>query len=82
MDIVCMRNRGRSRLVGLYVYKSHLTTIRIMSSGGSRGGSQGATDPPFWLDQVLTSTDDRLNGALLPGWRTKITASVAHLSMP
>ena len=22
-------------------------------SGGSRGGSQGATDPPFWLDQVL-----------------------------
>ena len=52
------------------------------SSGGSRGGSQGAMDPPFWLDQVLTSTDDRLNGTLLPGWRTKITASVAHLSMP
>ena len=51
-------------------------------SGGSRGGSQGATDPPFWLDQVLTSTDDRLNGTLLPGWRTKITAAVAHLSMP
>ena len=23
------------------------------TSGGSRGGSQGAMDPPFWLDQVL-----------------------------
>ena len=37
--------------------------------------------PPIWLDQVLTSTGDRLNGTLLPGWRTKITASVAHLNM-
>ena len=28
-------------------------------SGRSRGGSQGAMDPRFWLDQVLVSTDDR-----------------------
>ena len=55
----------------------------VWPSGGSRGGSQGAKHPsPFWLDHVLTSTDDRLNGTLLPGWRTKITASVPHLSMP
>ena len=61
----------------------HLTSLHPHHhySGGSRGGSQGATDPPFGLDQVLTSTDDRLSGAVLSGWKTKRTGSVAHLSM-
>ena len=36
----------------------------------------------LWLDQVLTSIDDRLTEALLPGWRKKKTTSVTCLSMP
>ena len=37
-------------------------------------------EPPFGLDQSLLSTDDRLNGTLLSGWRTKKTVAGAHLS--
>ena len=38
-------------------------------------------NPPFGLDLVLTTTDDRLSGTPLSGQRTKKTVSVAHLSM-
>ena len=37
-------------------------------------------NPPFGLDLVLTTTDDRLSGTPLSGYRTKKTVSVAHLS--
>ena len=53
----------------------------IKCSGGSRGGSRGAKEPPFRLDLVLTTTDDGLSGTPLSGQRTKKTASMAHLSM-
>ena len=42
-------------------------------------GSHGS--PLLAGPSTITSSDDRLNGALLPGWRTKITVSVAHLSI-
>ena len=38
-----------------------------MASGGFRGGSWGSMEPPFGLDLVLRSTDDRLNGTPLSG---------------
>lgn len=34
-------------------------------SGGSRGGSRGAKEPPFGLNLVPTTTDDRLGGTPL-----------------
>ena len=37
--------------------------------------------PSFGLDLVLRSTDDKLNGTPLSSYRTKRTATVAHLSM-
>ena len=37
--------------------------------------------PPFGLDLVLRSTEDRLNGTPLSGYTTKKAAAVAHLSM-
>ena len=39
-------------------------------SGGFRGGSRVSTEPPFWLDLVLRSTDDRANGIPLPDYGT------------
>lgn len=45
----------------------------LHNSGGSRGGFRGFHGtPPFLLDLhvVLRIIDDRLNGTLLPGWRT------------
>ena len=50
-------------------------------SGGFRGVSEVSTEPPFGLHLVVRSTDDRLTGTPLSGYRTKKTAVVAHLSM-
>ena len=50
-------------------------------SGGSRGGKGGASVPPFGLHLTLRSTDDKLNGTPLSGYRTKKTAAMAHLRM-
>ena len=47
------------------------------------GGFQGFwPNPSFGWTKYWTSTDDGLNGTLFPGWKTKETDSVAHLSMP
>ena len=48
-------------------------------SGGSRGGKGGASVPPFGLHPTLRSTDDKLKGTPLSGYRTKKTAAMAHL---
>ena len=50
-------------------------------SGGSRGGKGGASVPPFGLHLTLRSTDDKLNGTPLSGYRSKKTAAMAHLRM-
>ena len=50
-------------------------------SGGSRGGSRGAQEPPFGLHLALKSILVRLNGTSLFGYRTKKTAAMAHLRM-
>ena len=52
-----------------------------MYSGGSRGGKGGASVPPFGLHLTLRSTDDKLNGTPLSGYRSKKTAAMAHLRM-
>jgi hypothetical protein len=52
-----------------------------IDSGGFRGGSRGALEPPFELHLALRSTDDKLNGIPLSGHRTKKTAVKAHLSI-
>ena len=52
-----------------------------MHSGGLRGVLRVSIEPPFWLDLLLTSTDDWLSGTLLPGWRTK-ELLLSRLSMP
>ena len=46
---------------------AYLRTVfeRLHNSGGFRGGSWGSMEPPFGLDVVLRSTDDRLNGSPL-----------------
>ena len=44
-------------------------------------GKGGANEPPFGLHLTLRSTDDRLNGTPLSGYRTKKTAVMAHLRM-
>ena len=49
---------------------------RIQGGGGGKGG---ASVPPFGLHKTLRSTDDKLNGTPLSGYRTKKTASMAHL---
>ena len=51
------------------------------NSGGSRGGKGGASVPPFGLHLTLRSTDDKLNGTPLSGYRSKKTAAMAHLRM-
>ena len=51
------------------------------SSGGFRGVLEVSTEPPLGLHLVIKSTDDRLNGNPLSGYRTKKTAAMAHLSM-
>ena len=53
----------------------------MINSGGFRGVSEVSTEPPFGLHLVVRSTDDRLNGTPLSGYRTKKTAAVGHLSM-
>ena len=40
---------------------------RVLNSGRFRGGSWGSMEPPFGLDLVIRSTDDRLNGTPLSG---------------
>ena len=50
-------------------------------SGRFRGGSRGAQEPTFVLHLALRSTDGRLNGTPLSGYRTKKTAAMAHLRM-
>ena len=57
---------------------SRLTT---QSSGGSRGGKGGASVPRFGQHLTLRSTDDKLNGTPLSGYRSKKTAAMAHLRM-
>ena len=52
-----------------------------VNSGGFRGVSEISTEPPFGLHLVLRGTGDKLNGTPLSGYRTKKTASMAHLSM-
>ena len=50
--------------------------IKVLPSGGSRG----AQEPPFRLHRLaLRSTDDKLKGTALSGYKTKNTAAVAHL---
>ena len=44
-----------------------------------QGGKRGASVPPFGLHLTLRSTDDKLNGTPLSGYRTKKTATMAHL---
>ena len=46
-----------------------------------QGGKGDANEPPFGLHLTLRSTDDRLNGTPLSGYRTKKTAAMAHLRM-
>ena len=59
-----------------------LLILFLLVSGGSRGGSRGAQEPPFGLhDPILRSTDDKLKGTPLSGYRTKKTAAMAHLRM-
>ena len=59
------------------------TTSKFFSgpSGESRGGKGGASVPPFGLHLTLRSTDDKLNGTPLSGYRYKKTAAMAHLRM-
>ena len=45
------------------------------------GGKGGASVPPFGLHLTLRSTDDKLNGTPLSGYRTKKTTAMAHLRM-
>ena len=40
-----------------------------LCSGGFRGGSWGSMKPPFGLAIVLRSTDDRLNGTPVSGYK-------------
>ena len=46
-----------------------------------QGGKGGASVPPFGLHPTLRSTDDKLKGTPLSGYRTKKTAAMAHLRM-
>ena len=56
--------------------------LNCMCSGGFRGVSEVSTEPPpFGLHLVVRSTDDRLTGIPVSGYRTKKTAAMAHLSM-
>ena len=57
------------------------TTTTQPISGGSRGGKGGASVPPFGLHLTLRSTDDKLNGTPLSGYRSKKIAAMAHLRM-
>ncbi len=50
-------------------------------SGGSRGGSQGAMEPPFGLHQALRSTDDKQNGTPSLATELRKAAAMAHLSV-
>ena len=52
--------------------------IPVADPGGGKGG---ANEPPFGLHLILRSTDDKLNGTPLSGYRTKKTAVMAHLRM-
>ena len=65
------------------MYLSILTKYR-QCSGGFSGGSWGSMEPPFGLDLVLRSTDDRLNGtppSSLAKESRKPLQSRAHLSI-
>ncbi len=48
-------------------------------SGGFRGVSEVSTECPFGLHLVLRSTDDRLSGNPLSGYKTKKTANLSIL---
>ena len=50
------------------------------NSGGFRGVSEVSTEPPFGLHLVVRSTDDRLTGTPLFGYRTKICKKTAALA--
>jgi hypothetical protein len=50
-------------------------------SGGSRGGSQGAMEPPFGLHQALRSTDDKQNGTTSLATELRKVAAMAHLTV-
>jgi hypothetical protein len=54
------------------------STVADPRGGGGKGG---ANELPFGLHLTLRSTDDRLNGTPLSGYRTKKTAAMAHLRM-
>ena len=58
-----------------------LKRLSAENSGGSRGGKGGASVPPFGLHLTLRSTDNKLNGTPLSGYRTKKTTAMAHLRM-
>ena len=45
------------------------------------GGSRGVQEPPFGMHLALRSTDDRLNGTPLSGYKSKKTVAMAHLRM-
>ena len=47
-----------------------------MHSGGFRGVSEVSIEPPFGLHVVLKTTDDRLSGTPLSGYRTKKTSTI------
>ena len=46
-----------------------------------QGVSEVSTEPPIGLHLVVRSTDDRLTGTPLSGYRAKKTAAMAHLNM-
>ena len=50
-------------------------------SGEFSGVSQGSIEPPFGLHLALRSTDDRLNGTPLSGYRTNKNSTMTHPSM-
>ena len=50
----------------------------VADPGGVRGVQ---VYPPFGLHLTLRSTDDKLNGTPLSGYRSKKTAAMAHLRM-
>ena len=47
-----------------YLAIEHCSAVTVVDPGVD---PHGAKEPPFGLDLVLRSTDDRLNGTTLPG---------------
>ena len=65
----------------MFLLRAERAGFGYITSGGFRGVSEVSTEPPFGLHLIVRSTDDRLPGTPLSGYRTKKTAVVAHLSM-